>query len=160
MSTPIAWNEVSRDARPRAFTLRTLRDRLDATATSRRRSLDRRAGARWRALAQLRSAVAYSARCAVDELLDVIFRWAHLIAGIMWIGNSMLFNWLDRNLEKSAQLSRLSQGKIFMVHSGAFYDVEKKLLEPGELPATLHWFKWQNFTTWTTGISLLSSSTT
>lgn len=90
-----------------------------------------------------------------SELLDVIFRWAHLIAGIMWVGNSMLFNWLDRNLEKSPQLSRLSQGKIYMVHSGAFYDVEKKLLEPGELPATLHWFKWQNFTTWATGISLL-----
>jgi uncharacterized membrane protein len=91
----------------------------------------------------------------VRDLLDVIFRWAHLIAGIMWIGNSMLFNWLDRNLEKQANLGRLSQGKIFMLHSGAFYDVEKKLLEPGELPPTLHWFKWQNFTTWATGISLL-----
>ena len=85
----------------------------------------------------------------------MLFRWAHLIAGIMWIGNSMLFNWLDRNLEKHIAKSRLSQGKIFMVHSGAFYDVEKKLLEPGELPPTLHWFKWQNFATWATGISLL-----
>src|SRR5258707_638013 len=84
-----------------------------------------------------------------------MFRWAHLIAGIMWVGNSMLFNWLDRNLEKSGGLSRLSQGKIYMVHSGAFYDVEKKLLEPGQLPDTLHWFKWQNFATWATGISLL-----
>lgn len=89
-----------------------------------------------------------------NELLDAIFRWAHLIAGIMWVGNSMLFNWLDRNLEKHGGLSRLSQGKIFMVHSGAFYDVEKKLLEPGEMPQTLHWFKWQNFTTWATGLSL------
>jgi uncharacterized membrane protein len=76
-------------------------------------------------------------------------------AGIMWISNSMLFNWLDRNLEKSAQLRRLSQGKIFLLHSGAFYDVEKKLLEPGELPATLHWFMWQNFATWASGIGLL-----
>ena len=92
----------------------------------------------------------------LNELLDVVFRWAHLIAGIMWVGNSMLFNWLDRNLEKHhANLGRLSQGKIFMLHSGAFYDVEKKLLEPGEMPATLHWFKWQNFTTWATGICLL-----
>ncbi|MDB4960799.1 MAG: hypothetical protein JWP01_798 [Myxococcales bacterium] len=90
----------------------------------------------------------------LNELFDVIFRWAHLIAGIMWVGNSMLFNWLDRNLEKSAELSRLSQGKIFMVHSGAFYDVEKKLLEPGEMPAMMHWFKWQNFSTWATGICL------
>ncbi|HUJ62620.1 MAG TPA: urate hydroxylase PuuD, partial [Kofleriaceae bacterium] len=91
----------------------------------------------------------------LTELLDVLLRWAHLIAGIMWVGNSMLFNWLDRNLEKSAELAPLSQGKIFLVHSGAFYDVEKKLLAPGELPATLHWFKWQNFSTWITGIGLL-----
>jgi uncharacterized membrane protein len=92
----------------------------------------------------------------LNELLDIVFRWAHFIAGIMWIGNSMLFNWLDRNLEKSGQpLSRLSQGKIFMVHSGAFYDVEKKLLEPGELPKQLYWFKWQNGITWLTGICLL-----
>jgi uncharacterized membrane protein len=89
-----------------------------------------------------------------SELFDVLFRWAHVIAGIMWIGNSMLFNWLDRNLEKSGQLARLSQGKIYMVHSGAFYDVEKKLLEPGQMPDTLHWFKWQNGITWLTGISL------
>jgi uncharacterized membrane protein len=91
----------------------------------------------------------------LNELFDVVFRWAHLIAGIMWIGNSMLFNWLDRNLEHHGQLSPLSQGKIFMVHSGAFYDVEKKLLAPGELPTTLHWFKWQNGFTWMTGIALL-----
>jgi allantoinase len=49
----------------------------------------------------------------LTELFEALFRWAHLIAGIMWIGNSMLFNWLDRNLEKGGQLSRLSQGKIF-----------------------------------------------
>ena len=90
-----------------------------------------------------------------NELLDVVFRWAHLIAGIMWVGNSMLFNWLDRNLEKRGPLAPLSQGKIYMVHSGAFYDVEKKLLAPGELPEMLHWFKWQNGFTWMTGISLL-----
>lgn len=89
-------------------------------------------------------------------MLDVIFRWAHLIAGIMWIGNSMLWNWIDRNLEKSGHgLGRLSQGKIFMVHSGAFYEMEKKLLEPGELPRNLYWFKWQNGITWMTGIALL-----
>lgn len=89
-----------------------------------------------------------------NEILDVVFRWAHLIAGIMWIGNSMLFNWLDRNLVKSGT-DPLSQGKIFMVHSGAFYEVEKKLLAPNQLPDRLHWFKWQNGITWLTGISLL-----
>ena len=91
----------------------------------------------------------------LNELLNVVFRWAHVIAGIMWIGNSMLFNWLDRNLETDHARSRLSQGKLVMVHSGAFYDVEKKLLEPGQMPERLHWFKWQNGFTWLTGISLL-----
>ncbi|MBA3538306.1 MAG: urate hydroxylase PuuD [Deltaproteobacteria bacterium] len=93
---------------------------------------------------------------SLNELLDVVFRWAHLNAGIMWIGNSMLFNWLDRNLEKQGhQLGRLSQGKIYMVHSGAFYEAEKTLLEPGALPKNLYWFKWQNGITWMTGIALL-----
>src|SRR5256885_16818424 len=99
--------------------------------------------------------ICYSAALQANELLDVIFRWAHLIAGIMWIGNSMLFIWLDRNLEKQGRDPPLSQGKIFMVPGGAFYDVEKKLLAPGELPSTLHWFKWQNGITWMTGICLL-----
>jgi uncharacterized membrane protein len=84
-----------------------------------------------------------------------MIRWVHLIAGIMWIGNSLLFNWLDRNLEKPENPPPGYQGKIWLLHSGAFYDVDKKLLRPHEMPATLHWFKWQNFTTWTSGILLL-----
>jgi len=92
----------------------------------------------------------------LNELFNLLFRWGHLIAGFMWIGNSMLFNWLDRNLEKFQGQGPLSQGKIYMVHSGAFYEVEKKLLAPGEMPDRLHWFKWQNFTTWATGIALLA----
>ena len=90
------------------------------------------------------------------ELLDLFIRWVHLIAGIMWIGNSLLFNWLDRNLEKpEGNKDPNYQGKIWLLHSGAFYDVDKKLLRPNEMPAKLHWFKWQNFTTWASGILLL-----
>lgn len=89
------------------------------------------------------------------ELLDLLLRWVHLIAGIMWVGNSMLFNWLDRNLEQEDGAPPGFEGRIWMVHSGGFYDVVKKQLAPGELPARLHWFKWQNLTTWASGISLL-----
>ena len=90
------------------------------------------------------------------ELSDLVIRWVHLIAGIMWIGNSLLFNWLDRNLEKPKDSTDPDyQGKIWLLHSGAFYDVDKKLLHPHEMPAKLHWFKWQNFTTWASGILLL-----
>ncbi len=91
----------------------------------------------------------------VKELVELVFRWAHFIAGIMWIGNSMLFNWLDRNLEKKAGDPELRIGTMWMVHSGGFYEVEKKHLAPGEMPPILHWFKWQSYITWMTGIALL-----
>jgi uncharacterized membrane protein len=89
------------------------------------------------------------------ELLDLVLRWAHLVAGIMWIGNSLLFNWLDRNLLRDAGAGGRHLGRIWLLHSGGFYDVEKKMLAPGELPQVLHWFKWQAYTTWATGLSLL-----
>ena len=68
------------------------------------------------------------------EILDLVVRWVHIIAGIMWIGNALLFNWLDRNLEKAPGQGKLSEGEIWLLHSGAFYQVEKKLLAPGEMP--------------------------
>ncbi len=93
----------------------------------------------------------------IHDFLDLLVRWVHLIAGIMWVGNSMLFNWLDRNLEKSPERAGEVgyEGKLWMVHSGGFYEVEKRQLAPGQMPARLHWFKWQNFTTWASGIGLL-----
>ncbi|MBI5518345.1 MAG: urate hydroxylase PuuD [Deltaproteobacteria bacterium] len=89
------------------------------------------------------------------EVLELLLRWVHLIAGIMWIGNSMLFNWLDRNLVEPEDKKPLSQGEIWMVHSGGFYQVEKKLLPPHQLPRQLHWFMYQNLTTWVSGVFLL-----
>ncbi len=89
------------------------------------------------------------------ELLDLIVRWIHLIAGIMWVGNSMLFNWLDRSLEKKAGRGDRHVGEIWLLHSGGFYQVEKKFLAPNEMPEILHWFKWQAYTTWITGFLLL-----
>jgi uncharacterized membrane protein len=90
------------------------------------------------------------------ELLDLFVRWVHVIAGIMWIGNSLLFNWLDRNLRPVEPAKAGVQGKIWLLHSGAFYEVEKKLLPPGmPYPAKVHWFMFQNLTTWISGICLL-----
>ena len=90
------------------------------------------------------------------ELLDVLLRWTHVVAGIMWIGNSLLFNWLDRNLVRDAGANDRHLGRIWLLHSGGFYDVEKKFLAPSEMPRTLHWFKWQAYTTWMTGFLLLT----
>lgn len=92
---------------------------------------------------------------SLTELLHLVARWVHLIAGIMWIGNSMLFNWLDRNLEMPDNPEKGLIGENWMIHSGGFYQVKKLNPEPGALPKVLHWFKWQNGVTWISGISLL-----
>lgn len=89
------------------------------------------------------------------ELVDLFLRWMHLIAGIMWIGNSLLWNWLDRNLLQRADAPSGFEGEIWLVHSGSFYQMEKKQLAPHQMPRVLHWFKWQSYTTWMTGFLLL-----
>src|SRR5687768_13668682 len=89
------------------------------------------------------------------ELLDLIVRWVHVIAGIMWVGNSMLYNWIDRNLVASEDPD--VYGDIWLLHSGGFYLMEKN--RGGHKPRTanhkLHWFKWQAYTTWLSGATLL-----
>ncbi len=90
------------------------------------------------------------------ELLDLLVRWVHVIAGIMWIGNSLLFNWLDRVLTRDDTRHPETFGKTWLLHSGAFYEVEKTLLPPGKVPSPLHWFMFQNLTTWVSGVFLLA----
>jgi uncharacterized membrane protein len=92
---------------------------------------------------------------AVLELLDLVARWLHVIAGIMWIGNSLLFNWLDRNLRRPSSTAHAALGEIWLLHSGGFYFVEKTLLDGQPVPKPLHWFKWQAYTTWLSGAALL-----
>ncbi len=55
----------------------------------------------------------------------------------MWIGNSLLFNWLDRSLRPgdTAERGTPALGTIWLLHSGGFYYVEKTLLA-GEPRAT------------------------
>ena len=91
------------------------------------------------------------------ELLDLVARWIHVIAGIMWVGNSLLFNWLDRSLDapEGAGQSPEPVGTIWLLHSGGFYYVEKTLLAGMRVPQPLHWFKWQAYTTWLSGMALL-----
>ncbi|HEY7394019.1 MAG TPA: urate hydroxylase PuuD, partial [Gemmatimonadaceae bacterium] len=93
----------------------------------------------------------------VWELLDFVARWIHVIAGIMWFGNSLLFNWLDRSLRppNTAERGHEALGTIWLLHSGGFYYVEKTLLRDEPVPVPLHWFKWQAYTTWLTGMALL-----
>ncbi len=93
---------------------------------------------------------------APNELLMFLTRWAHVIAGIMWIGNSFYFMWLDANITPPDPPNDEVTGDLWMVHSGGFYQVEKRLIQPGHLPPVLHWFKWEATFTWITGFLLFS----
>ena len=89
----------------------------------------------------------------VAEWLNILGRWIHVIAGVMWVGNSMLFNWLDRSLIPPDDKSSRTIGKTWLLHGGGFYHVEKYTSD--QVPPVLHWFKWQSYTTWVTGFILL-----
>ena len=86
---------------------------------------------------------------------EYILRFSHLVAGIAWIGSSFYFIWLDSVFETPETPKRNVEGELFMVHGGFYYHVEKKKIFPGELPKTLHWFKWEATLTWITGFLLL-----
>jgi uncharacterized membrane protein/cytochrome c5 len=92
-----------------------------------------------------------------QEWLNLLVRWVHVIAAIMWIGDSFLFMWLDSHLTAPSRPREGDvTGELWMTHSGGFYEVVKrKSLAQGEMPATLHWFKWESYTTWISGFLLL-----
>lgn len=87
------------------------------------------------------------------EWLNLGLRWAHVVVGIAWIGASFYFIWLDNHLE-AAKDPKLA-GELWAVHGGGFYRAEKFRVAPAELPARLHWFKWEAYWTWITGFALL-----
>lgn len=91
----------------------------------------------------------------LGEWANLLLRWTHFIAGIAWIGSSFYFIWLDRALTTPDQPRPGVEGDLWMVHSGGFYQVEKRRPGPGEVPPVLHWFKWEAMLTWLTGMSLL-----
>lgn len=92
------------------------------------------------------------------DWLQLFFRWFHVIAGIAWIGASFYFVWLDLSLEKPPKWKQDKgiSGDLWAVHGGGFYEIAKYKLEPEEMPKTLHWFKWEAYTTWLTGMVMLT----
>ncbi|MFL9925719.1 urate hydroxylase PuuD [Herbaspirillum lusitanum] len=93
------------------------------------------------------------------EWANLLVRWLHLITGIAWIGASFYFVWLDNSIRPPAPGSDLAKkgvsGELWAVHGGGFYNPQKYLVAPAELPEELHWFKWEAYATWITGIAML-----
>lgn len=92
------------------------------------------------------------------DWLNLLGRWVHLITGIAWIGASFYFVWLDNHLlpPVDPELERKGVGgELWAVHGGGFYNAQKYKLAPATLPAHLHWFKWEAYTTLMSGFFLL-----
>jgi uncharacterized membrane protein len=73
----------------------------------------------------------------LNDVLQLLFRWAHVVAGIAWIGHLYFFNWVNGPF----------QGKI----DGP----TKKAVNPELMPRALYWFRWGAAWTWITGALLL-----
>ena len=88
-----------------------------------------------------------------SEWLNLLARWFHVFAGILWVGTTYYFTWLDARLsEAEAHASAGDKPQVWMVHSGGFYVVEKQK-QPGA--QELHWFRWEAGLTWLSGMVLL-----
>ena len=93
------------------------------------------------------------------DWLDLVFRWFHVTAAIVWIGASFYFVALDSHLLLPAEerdRERGVGGETWEIHGGGFYRVEKFLVAPRTLPEPLHWFKWEAYWTWLSGFALFT----
>lgn len=92
----------------------------------------------------------------LSEWLNLLFRWTHVFAGIMWVGTTYYFTWLDARLteEEKAFATTGTTPQVWMVHSGGFYVVERRKV-PDLASRALHWFRWEAGVTWLSGFALL-----
>jgi uncharacterized membrane protein len=72
-----------------------------------------------------------------SDLLQGLFRWIHVVAGIIWIGHLYYFNFVQGPFEGT-------------LDGGA-----KKVVVPQLRPRALFWFRWGAAWTWVTGVLLL-----
>ena len=91
------------------------------------------------------------------DWLNLFVRWFHVITGVAWIGASFYFIWLDNNLRTPPKWKQDKgiKGDLWAIHGGGFYEVAKYAYGPEKMPETLHWFKWEAYTTWLSGFALL-----
>ena len=94
------------------------------------------------------------------DWLDLVFRFLHVIAAIVWIGTSFYFVALDNHLRPPADErdgERGVGGESWEIHGGGFYRIEKFRVTPPAIPEPLHWYKWEAYTTWVSGFALFAA---
>ena len=73
----------------------------------------------------------------MEELFNMLFRWAHILVGITWIGLLYYFNFVQTEYFKEAEDSARKDAVTKLVHRA------------------LWWFRWAAFFTFLTGLLLL-----
>lgn len=73
----------------------------------------------------------------INDLLNVLFRWLHIAAGILWIGLLYWFNFVN------------------IPFAGTMDGDTKKKVVPELIPRALYFFRWGAAYTWVTGVLLL-----
>jgi uncharacterized membrane protein len=73
----------------------------------------------------------------VMNFLESIFRWFHVVFGILWIGLLYFFNWVNANFAPTMDA-----------------ETKKKVI-PELIPRALFWFRWGAAFTWITGVLLV-----
>lgn len=71
------------------------------------------------------------------DVLQSLFRWIHIVAGITWIGLLYFFNFVNSAFAPTMDAET------------------KKKVVPELMPRTLYWFRWGAAYTWITGVLLL-----
>jgi uncharacterized membrane protein len=89
----------------------------------------------------------------INEWLNLLFRWTHVFAAILWVGTTFYFTWLDGQMRRME--ARKDGAGVWMVHSGGFYTVQKQKTL-GVPPDQIHWFRWEALVTWLSGFALLT----
>lgn len=92
----------------------------------------------------------------ITDWLSLGLRWAHIVAGIGWIGASFYFMALDFSLRHRNGLPDGVKSESWLVHGGGFYHVQKYMVAPEAMPKDLKWFQWESYATWLTGFALMS----
>jgi uncharacterized membrane protein len=72
----------------------------------------------------------------LNNWIQLIFRWGHVVAGVMWIGHLWFFNFVNGPF------------------SGKIDAPTKKVVVPELMPRALFWFRWGAAWTWITGFVL------
>ena len=89
--------------------------------------------------------------------IEIMLRYAHIFAVILWIGNSYFFTYVDNKIQKNISDKGIDAEGILQ-HSGIFYRLSRFKGVPDQfekLEKNLVIFKWQATTAFLTGVFLL-----